>query len=238
MSEHERELAAAGALGSLPADDAARLEDQASRSPALASELEEYRMTVATLEASVAREQPPADLFEGVLARIMVEPETASVSAPKRRERVRRLSWPTFAVGFATAATAAALVLALVTGDDLGSAEARAAVAGTEEFEGVHGEARLYGISGDDGRIALDLAGVPAPSAGEHYAVWVLRGDAAGEMEAVGVFSKSGPNLDLEFRLPGPGAYEAVDVSVEPDGGPPEHSGRSLAGGTFETDDA
>jgi hypothetical protein len=161
-----------------------------------------------------------------------------SAGEPQLQERRRKWAWPAFATGFATAAVAAALVLALMIGDDLGTAEARAAVAGTEEFEGVHGEARLYDIGGDDGTLALDLASVPAPSAGEHYAVWVLRSDAAGEMETVGVFAQGGSDVELEFRLPGPGTYAAVDVSVEPNGGPAEHSGRSLAGGTFETDAA
>jgi hypothetical protein len=50
--------------------------------------------------------------------------------------------------------------------------------------------------------------------------VWVLRREAEGEMEAVGVFVPTSATPDLEFRLPGPGDYEAVDVSVEPDGGP------------------
>ena len=37
----------------------------------------------------------------------------------------------------------------------------------------------------------------------------------------------------LDLPLPGPGDYQAVDISVEPDGGPPEHSSISLAGGRF-----
>jgi hypothetical protein len=54
-------------------------------------------------------------------------------------------------------------------------------------------------------------------------------------MEAVGVFTPIAQDVELELRLPGPGTYRAVDVSVEPDGGSAEHSGRSLAGGRFES---
>ena len=75
--------------------------------------------------------------------------------------------------------------------------------------------------------MAVDLDDVPAPEAGEHYEVWVLRKEAGGEMEAVGVFTPTTSSVDLEFRLPGPGDYEAVDVSVEEDGGPAAHSGTS-----------
>ncbi|HEU5112846.1 MAG TPA: anti-sigma factor, partial [Acidimicrobiia bacterium] len=65
----------------------------------------------------------------------------------------------------------------------------------------------------------VDLAEVPTPAAGEHYEVWVLRKASGGEMEAVGVFRPTSPTVDLRFTLPGPGDYQAVDVSVEEDGG-------------------
>ena len=58
---------------------------------------------------------------------------------------------------------------------------------------------------------------------------------ASGEtMEAVGVFDPTTSEVELELGLPGAGEYVAVDISVEPDAGPPEHSGTSLAGGEFE----
>ena len=53
-------------------------------------------------------------------------------------------------------------------------------------------------------------------------------------MEAVGSFMLDGDQARLELPLPGPGDYRAVDVSVEPDGRPAEHSSVSLAGGSFE----
>jgi hypothetical protein len=61
----------------------------------------------------------------------------------------------------------------------------------------------------------------------------VLRTEGGGAMEAVGSFTPDGDRATLELPLPGPGDYKAVDVSVEPDGGPAEHSAVSLAGGTF-----
>ena len=53
-------------------------------------------------------------------------------------------------------------------------------------------------------------------------------------MEAVGVFTPDGSRVRLKLGLPGAGEYEAVDISVEPNGGPASHSGSSLAGGRFE----
>ena len=81
--------------------------------------------------------------------------------------------------------------------------------------------------------LALELENVPAPPAGHHYEVWVLRTEGGGEMEAVGSFTPDGERTRLDLPLPGPGDYQAVDISVEPDGGPPEHSSVSLAGGRF-----
>lgn len=240
MSEQGRDLAAGAALGALSAEDAARLEEEVARSPELAAHLEDYRATVSMLEATVARERPPADLFdrvlerieaEGVAAPVQEEPEPARRRA-QRRERSWRL-WPAFAAG-AAAAAAVALVLVVAGGDDLGTPDARAAVQGTEAFPTVRGEARLYRAGQEDGVVVVALDDVPTPGAGEHYEVWVLRKEAGGEMEAVGVFTPTASSVDLEFRLPGPGDYEAVDVSVEEDGGSPAHSGTSLAGGHFE----
>ena len=79
----------------------------------------------------------------------------------------------------------------------------------------------------------LDLEHVPAPPSGHHYEVWVLRREGGGAMEAVGSFTPEGDEAKLELPLPGPGDYQAVDVSVEPDGGPAEHSSVSLASGSF-----
>ena len=61
--------------------------------------------------------------------------------------------------------------------------------------------------------------------------VWLLR-VGSDEPDPVGAFSGRG-EVEAEFRLPGPGRFAAVDVSLEEDGGDPGHSGRSLAAGTF-----
>jgi len=146
---------------------------------------------------------------------------------------VRRF-WPAFAAGAATAAAAAVVLVVLTGGGDLGPPDAVAAVSGTEEFPAVQGEARIYRVDQGDGVLVVDLSDVPAPAPGQHYEVWVLRKQAGGAMEAVGSFAAGGAAVDLELPLPGAGSYEAVDVSIEPDGGSAEHSGRSLAGGRFQ----
>lgn len=240
MTDDERDLAAAAALGVLPRDELAQVESAAARSSELGAELDDYRAVVSFLEASLVREEPPPGLFEEVLARVEAESaapraRAAAERAPRERRslpaRARRL-WPAFAAGAVLATAATVLVIAL-TGGGLGSPDARAAIRGSDEFPGVHGEARLYRSHGDRGVVVVDLSDVPDPRPDEHYEVWVLRKAGAGAMEAVGSFAAGGPRVDLELPLPGPGGYEAVDVSVEPNGGPAAHSGRSLAGGRF-----
>jgi anti-sigma-K factor RskA len=233
MNDDHRDLAAAEALGALSPEESTDFRTELARDPELAAEFDEYGATVSLLEASVARESPGYDLFAGVLARI--EPAPArSEPAPQRRQWSWRRTLPAFAVGMAATAAVFAIALALGSNSSLGTPDAIAAVQGTPEFAGVHGEARLYKAESADGVLRLELADVPAAAAGEHYEVWVLRPSAGDTMEAVGVFNPTASEVDLELSLPGAGDYVAVDISVEPDAGSPEHSGTSLAGGTFE----
>jgi anti-sigma-K factor RskA len=229
-----RDLAAVEALGTSSPEDTARLEAELERDPVLARNLDEYRETVSILEATVARERPRRDLFDDILAEIEPEPSPATAQRGRWPTFGWRRALPAFAVGAAAAAAVFAIALALSADDSLGTPDGIAAVQGTPEFTGVHGEARIYGSAKSSGVLRLELADVPQPRAGEHYEVWVLRPSAGQAMEAVGVFMPTGPTVDLHLGLPGAGDYAAVDISVEPDAGPPEHSGTSLASGRFE----
>ncbi len=219
-ADGHRELAAAEALGSLTPEQSEQLVAELERDRALARELEEYLATVSVLEAAVARETPSHDLLAGILAEI--EPEAGR---PASARSSRRWSWrralPAFALGAVATAAVFAVALALGSSGGLGTPDAVAAVRGTPEFVGVRGEARLYGSGTPDGVLRLELADVPAAPEGEHYEVWVLRPSTGDVMEAVGVFDPTTPEVRLELGLPGAGEYVAVDISVEPDAGPP-----------------
>ena len=217
MNDADRDLLAGAALCALSPDEAKRVADLVRKDAAAAVELEQHQATVAAVETAIARAQPAADLFN----RILIEVRPAPAEPRRRRRWAPRL-------GAALAATAAVAVALVVLTGDPAEPEARAAVAGTPEFADVSGSATL-----DGGELALELEHVPAPPAGHHFEVWVLRTEGGGEMEAVGSFSPDGERMRLDLPLPGPGDYQAVDISVEPDGGPPEHSRVSLAGGRF-----
>ena len=219
MDEH-RDRLAGEALGALDASDSAELAVEVERDPALAAQLDDYGTTVAMLESTVARERPSHDLFAGILAR---DRATAVPLAPRPKAEPRwrwRRALPAFAVGAAAAAAVFAVVLALDSSSSPGAPDAVAEVAGTPEFAGVRGEARLYGSTQPGGVVRLELADVPDAPDGSHYEVWVLRPSAGEAMEAVGVFDAGGAEVELELGLPGAGDYAAVDISVEPDAGP------------------
>lgn len=246
MSHELRDLAATAALGSLSADELGALRDEAARDAALAAELAQYRSVVLALEAGVAREPAPEGLLDGVLSRVEAEEQAATPLSAERRDmpaepmkRRARWSWrprsfvPVFAAGFVTTAAVAALAFVLGMRDGLGPTTAVATLQGKPRYAAVHGRATLHDATERDGHLVLRLDDVPAPPPGEHYEVWVLRAESKGQMEAVGVFVPSRRNVKLDLGLPGPGDYRAIDVSIQRDGGPPEHSGTSLAGGTF-----
>jgi anti-sigma-K factor RskA len=211
-----RQALAALALGVLPAEEARKVEEHARDDAVLAGELDEYRATVQALERVLVREPAPAHLFQA--GRRM--PRAWSLRSVRRRDLVLA----------AAALAVAGLIgfLALRSGGP--AADARAEIIAASGGA-ARGEALLYDTRRDDGRLVLRLDGVPALEPGHHYQVWVLRVGSE-TMEAVGVFSARGAFED-DFRLPGPGRYAAVDVSVEEDAGDPAHSGRSLAAGAF-----
>lgn len=144
---------------------------------------------------------------------------------------------PGIRLGAAATAAVFAIAFALGSNGALGTPDAVAAVRGTPDFAGVHGEARIYGSGSPDGVLRLELADVSAARPGEHYEVWVLRPSTGETMEAVGVFNPTSSDVTLELGLPGAGDYVTVGISVEPDAGSPGHSGTSLAGGTSEPPD-
>jgi hypothetical protein len=176
------------------------------------------------LAAALPRVTPPQGLFDRVLAEVRSE---AVVVPLQRRSRVVRHR----ALG-ALAAAAAVLVVTVGIWSTAGGGDEpalRAVLEGSGD-SGVTGEAELF--TGDGGRVHVSLRDVPAAPAGHHYEVWVLRVGAEA-MEPVGTFTPTASDVDLELAVPGSGPYAAVDVSIEEDGGPPEHSGTSLATGAF-----
>ena len=178
------------------------------------------------LEGSLPRAAPPDDLFDRILAE--VQPEATVV--PLRPRRQWASSWT---IGAVVAAAAVLLVSVGVVLRDAPESPAARATLEARTDAGVTGEAALYSPDAAGGRLALRLEGVPASPTGHHYEVWVLP-QGSDEMISVGTFhTETTQDVSLDFELPTSGSFAAVDVSVEEDEGPDEHSDTSLATGFF-----
>ena len=233
MNEEMRNLAALAALGAISPADAARLAEAVEAHPELADQLAVDRSTVELLGEVGSRAQLP-DLGDRLVAAARADlAATAPAPAQVRRQRWRRFA-PTFGVAAVAAAAAVAVTLVVTRDAGLGTPAVEAQLApGQLAPAGIRGTAALYRPDAPNGHVVLDLDDMPPAPAGHHYEVWVLRSGSA-NMESVGTFEPaSRSHVHLDLNLPGGGPYAALDISVEDDGGPPEHSGKSVAGAKF-----
>ncbi len=188
----------------------------------------EHRETIQTLERSLPRVAPPPDLLDRILERVEPGAEGAEIiPLTPRHSRGRAVGLSAAAAAVAVAASVA-ITLAVSGGDDLGTPALRASLAPIARTAKLTGDVELFQPDDPGGMLVVDLQNVPPPPADHFYEVWVLPAGSA-VMIAVGTFTPTSSHVHLELPLPEPGAYAAVDISVEDRGGSQEHSGTSLA---------
>lgn len=232
-----RDLVALLALDALDGDERAAAEAAVEADPVLRAELASHREALGLL---VPDAPPPPGLWDRIALQLDEPlPAAASGPAPEPVAQVipfrRRRAPLVGGIAAAAAAVAAAVAITLVvTADDEPSLGRLAATAGlvAHDAGAVEGAVHLFSPDAAGGMLVVDLRKVPPAPAGHHYELWVLRRDST-EMEAVGTFVPTDDSTHLELPLPGPGQYAAFDISVQADGGPPEHSGISLASAAF-----
>jgi Anti-sigma-K factor rskA len=173
----------------------------------------EHAETVERLEEGVARVTPPDDLFE----RILDETKPATVTPMRRRV----VTWAAPAL----AAAAAVLVTVAITsdGDGLGDPARTASLTGRN----VSGNVALYRPEERDGMLVVDVEEVPDPPSGSYYEIWLSL--PGGRKVPIGTFTPEEGKAHLELRLPKAGRYLSIDISIEEESGPPDHSGRTVA---------
>jgi anti-sigma-K factor RskA len=107
---------------------------------------------------------------------------------------------------------------------------------GNEVPPDASGEVRLTGVSEGGGKKAvLDVSGLDPNRAGEFYELWLL--GAQGELVALGSFRVE-PDGASQIEVPvpvDPTEFQYFDVSIEPEDGSPDHSGRSVLRGLTKT---
>jgi anti-sigma-K factor RskA len=156
-----------------------------------------------------------------------------------RRSLAERLGfgWPAIAATAVSALLILAVGIGVGTqlGGDEGSTSEEPVTAlsldriGDEVPDGASGEVLLTGGAGD--QLTLDVSGLDETGDREYYELWLL-GDE-GELVSLGSFRvPADGSSQIEVPLPvDPDRYSYFDVSIEPDDGSPEHSGRSVLRG-------
>jgi anti-sigma-K factor RskA len=237
MSERDhdqfRELLGAYALDALDTEERTAVEDHLAQCVECADEVAAHRKALQALPPSAPA---PENAWKRVEARIQSErlrPAEARHRANASIGSLAILSGRRWLAGAAAVAAAVALTLIVFNATRSDEPSVQAQIVATSTESTVAGEVRLFEPHSDEGRIVLDLSGLPQSPAEHHYQVWVLRAEGGGAMEAIGAFSPGSGTSRLELPLPGPGDYAAVDISVQEDGGSPEHSGLSIAGATL-----
>jgi anti-sigma-K factor RskA len=204
---------------------------------------------------------PPLDLA-AITGAEAASPESAPASAedfsgpaapdpfaPRGKARRERRSlfggwrFPQVAVAAFSALVllAAGTVLGMQLGDDGGPAAGPTqtlalSTIGNEVPDDASGEVRLTGVSEGGGEKAvLDVSGLAPNRDGEFYELWLL--GAEGELVALGSF-KVEPDGASQIEVPvpvDPAEFQYFDVSIEPEDGSPDHSGRSVLRGLTKT---
>lgn len=100
---------------------------------------------------------------------------------------------------------------------------------GDEAPAGAAGKVVLTNSTGDSAR--LDVSGLKPTGSGEFYELWLLGKND--ELVALGTFRVEPDGAsNIEVPLPvDPNQYKYFDVSIQPDNGDPNHSGRSVLRG-------
>lgn len=224
-------------LGELDEGGAREAERLMATDAAFRAEVERLRPVVAALE------ELPAEAWDPPVPPPLRHPDAvAEAPAPAPRPRAvprglpwwRRLSVPVPAVGLAT-------VVALATGIGIGTlvaggdgsppapeavADVRLAAFG-QAPSAAGGDARI--LAGE--QLSLQVHDLAPSASGEFYTAWLLGKD--GRLVPLGSFRIPASGATT-VRLPlpvRPGAFDYVDVSVEPDDGDPGHSGKSVLRG-------
>jgi hypothetical protein len=180
----------------------------------------EHRDTVERLERGVARVAPPEDLFD----RILDDARPTATVVPFRRRRMP--GWAASAAAAALAAAAAVLVTVNVTGDDDGLGDPIKRV--TISNERVDGTLALYRPKGGNRVLVADFDRVSAAPEDHFYQLWISRPGSNVKIP-IGSFNASGGKAHLEVPLPTEDKRLEIDISIEEETGPPEHSGQTIA---------
>lgn len=213
--------AAAYALGALEGAEAEAFALHLRTCAVCRDELATFRQTTDALALGVPRFQTPPQLRHRVLGIVRAEARERSRRQPGRSRIRRSRAWrpalpsPRAAIGLAAVVLAATAVLAgVLAGGGPSSRVISASVVG------VSGQARVR-IQGEHAQ--LIVRGLPAPSAGHIYEVWLQRGSSAPRPSSL--FGRGNDQVDVEGSIRG---VSRLLVTLEPAPGTSRPTSRPL----------
>jgi len=209
--------------------------------PEIAREVESIARVTGRLE-SLPEEAWSPPVPPALDRSVFAERKGGAPSAPEGRRRGLRLPWSGGGFGWPQAVVGglAAVVLfaaGTVFGTSLGGDGADSAATerlalssfGPEAPVGAEGEVSL--VSSGSDRLKLSVSGLRETGPREFYELWLL--GAKGELVSLGSF-RVDPEGGSEIEVPvpvDPDRYRFYDVSIQPENGSPQHSGRSVLRG-------
>jgi len=231
-----RDDAASWALGALPEAEAAAFAQHLAGCQECRARVAALQPVVDALPMAARQEAPPPELKGRIMAVVRSEAELLQASGPQAdrvRERAaqepRRGWWHrTFgALRPVPAAVLATMLLAIgVTAGILVSTGGGGSV--------VHGfgpRGASVALHVDDGRGRLELEGMPAPTGGRIYQVWLVRG-AGPPVSADALFTVA-PDGQADVEIPKRlRADDRILVTAEPMGGSAQPTSPPVAGVT------
>jgi len=220
-SDHKRwsEDLAAYVLGALEADEAAALERHMDDCERCREEMRWLQPAVHTLPESVARQEPPKQLRQSLMAEVRAD---ARAERSPSTSRWRSL-WATRGMRVATGFAVVALVAAAVVGYEVGDGGSGESPGSTFVSQQPGGITVKMVSEGDGGK--LHLSGVDPLPSDKVLEAWVER---EGKVEAVPALFVPDRNGQAETTIEDMTGVKTVMVTKEPSGGSETPTGEPI----------
>lgn len=220
-----QDLLAAYALGSLEADETARVAAHLETCPACREELAAYEAVTDMLATAVPLTTPPPALK----TRLMARTQTAVVPQPTRRQSIKE-NWQRWRSTYWRPALALVVLVLAVTAlviwqQNRPATPAQFTLTATEHAPEATGVITIAA----DGTATLTIANLPPLTAEQQYQLWLIRD---GQRDSGAVFSVNADgSAQVTIQAARPFAsYQAFGITIEPAGGSPGPTGERVLG--------